>query len=251
MSVKSVLGAVALLCMICSPSLAERAMLFDTDAPTPSRGVHDRLEDLLRSDDRLVDDIMIQLAREKVYRPKFLDEVGLEQADIGPLEGDVVGGNPDGDVTIIVFFDYRCVPSKTSSSALARLLREDSNIRVVYKELPFLGEESLPSARVALALSRQSDLRYQQFHFSMMSDFGSSDLEASARLAHDLGADMKALAQDYRTGFITDKLTETEKLAEKLVVLETPVFIVGNRIHQGKLDFATLKSLVHRARLAE
>lgn len=223
-------------------------MLFDTDAPAPSRGVHDRLEDLLRSDDRLVDDIMIQLAREKVYRPKFLDEVGLEQADIGPLEGDVVGGNPDGDVTIIVFFDYRCVPSKTSSSALARLLREDANIRVVYKEFPYLGEESLPSARVALALSRQNPLHYQKYHFSMMSDFGSSDLEASARLARDLGADMKELAQDYQAAFIAEKLTETEKLAEKLVVLETPVFIVGNRIHQGKLGYDELIALVQKQR---
>ena len=77
-----------------------------------------------------------------------------------------VGGNPDGDVTLVEFFDYRCAYCRRVVSSMRALLDEDRELRVVFKELPVLGPDSERAARAALASRRQGG--YVPFHFALM-----------------------------------------------------------------------------------
>src|SRR5262249_31361134 len=81
-----------------------------------------------------------------------------------------VGGNPQGNVTIVEFFDYRCPYCKQMEPALESLLREDGNIRIVYKEFPILGKDSVYASHMALAAKKQG--KYDAFHAAMMATKG-------------------------------------------------------------------------------
>ncbi|HVH82006.1 MAG TPA: thioredoxin domain-containing protein, partial [Stellaceae bacterium] len=84
-----------------------------------------------------------------------------------------VAGNPNGNATLVEFFDYRCPYCKQVEPALERIVADDRQLRFVYKEFPVLGPESETAARVALAAKRQG--KYDAFHRAMMSAGGHID----------------------------------------------------------------------------
>ena len=104
---------------------------------------------------------------------------------------DPVGGNIMGDVTVVEFFDYRCGYCKRFSTALNEVLKEDDNVRVVFKELPVLGANSDLAARAAIAASRQN--LYNDFHKRMMELKGSFDESQLFSIAKDVGLDVERL----------------------------------------------------------
>ena len=86
-----------------------------------------------------------------------------------------VGGNPKGDVTIVEFFDYRCPFCKLVQPSIEALLEQDSNLRIIYKEYPILGEPSIFAARVALAARKQG--KFDAFHVAMMATKGEAAID--------------------------------------------------------------------------
>src|ERR1700740_3242330 len=65
------------------------------------------------------------------------------RAEVFDDPGSPVGGNPQGDVTIVEFFDYRCPYCKQVQPSLQKLLDQDRKLRFVYKEMPVLGAPSV------------------------------------------------------------------------------------------------------------
>ena len=105
-----------------------------------------------------------------------------------------VGGNPRGDVTIVEFFDYRCPYCKQVLPSLQVLLKEDHNLRFLYKEMPVLGPQSVTAARAALAAQRQG--KYEAFHNAMMATKGQITEETVYKVAGSVGLDVDRLKQD-------------------------------------------------------
>src|SRR5438874_7185901 len=105
-----------------------------------------------------------------------------------------VGGNPQGDVTIVEFFDYRCPYCKQVLPALQALLKEDRKLRFVYKELPVLGPQSVIAAHAALAAQRQG--KYEAFHTAMMATKGQITEETVYKVAGSVGIDIDRLKQE-------------------------------------------------------
>jgi protein-disulfide isomerase len=157
-----------------------------------------------------------------------------------------VGGNPQGDVTIVEFFDYRCPYCKQVQPSLQTLLKEDRNLRFVYKEMPVLGPASTVAARAALAARRQS--KYEAFHSAMMATKGQISEETVYKVAGSVGLDVDRLKEDMAAPEIERALKANLALADALNIRGTPGFIIGTHIVPGALDLEALKNMVAEAR---
>jgi protein-disulfide isomerase len=158
-----------------------------------------------------------------------------------------VWGNPKGDVTVVEFFDYRCPYCKRSLSQLRQLVSSDRNLRVVFKEYPILGPQSVLASRVAIASSAQG--KYLEMHNALMSHRGQFDEKSVMALARELGLDTDRLRADMKNPKVKEIIAEARWLANRLAISGTPAFVIGDELLPGYADLVTLKKLVLQARI--
>jgi protein-disulfide isomerase len=161
------------------------------------------------------------------------------------------GGNPAGDVTIVEFFDYRCPYCKEVEPSLEALLKEDGRIRVVYKEFPILGPESMIASRVSLAALKQSPQKYARLHLALMNAKGELSQESIMKAAEAAGLDIARIKTDMNGPEVDALIKRNYDLAEQLNLRGTPVFIIGNEMTPGAVDMPIFKKMVAEARKAE
>jgi protein-disulfide isomerase len=157
-----------------------------------------------------------------------------------------VAGNPKGDVTIVEFFDYRCPYCKQVEPALEALLKEDRQLRIVYKELPILGKDSVYATRAALAARKQA--KYDKFHTAMMAAKGQIDEKVILQVAASSGLDIERLKSDMKASEIDDIIKRNYDLAQALDIHGTPAFVIGDELVPGAIDIATMKQKVAAVR---
>ena len=157
-----------------------------------------------------------------------------------------VGGNPQGNATIVEFFDYRCPYCKEVQPSLETLLKQDPKLRIVYKEFPILGPVSMTAARAALAAQRQG--KYDAFHAAMMAARGNITDATVYQVAASVGLDVDRLKHDMAAPEIAQQLKANVALAETLDVHGTPALVVGDRVVPGAVDLSQLKTMVADAR---
>jgi protein-disulfide isomerase len=155
-------------------------------------------------------------------------------------------GNPDGDVTLVEFFDYRCPYCKRMTDTLAQLIQEDPKLRLVMKEYPILSQESLNAARAALAAQRQG--KYESFHFALMEGGGGFTDDEIMAVAESVGLDVAQLQADMQDSEIEEALRRNHSLAERVGVSGTPAFIVGDTLLPGATSLEQLRALIAEAR---
>ena len=157
-----------------------------------------------------------------------------------------VGGNLQGDVSIVEFFDYRCPYCKQVLPALQTLLDHDPKIRFIYKEMPVLGHESVVAAHAALGARRQG--KYEAFHAAMMGTRGQITEETVYKVAGSVGLDVDRLKKDMADPEIDHVLKANLALADALNIHGTPGFIIGDHIVPGAIDLAALQNMIADAR---
>ncbi len=155
-------------------------------------------------------------------------------------------GNPDGDVVIVEFFDYRCGYCRRVAPDLFAAINDDQGIRLVYKEFPILGDPSVLAARAALAARNQG--LYQPFHEALMfADIDFSEASIMA-LAESVGLDTDQLRADMEDPAIDEHLNTNYELAQALGIRGTPAFIIGDELVPGAVSRAELEALIAEAR---
>ena len=157
-----------------------------------------------------------------------------------------VGGNPQGDVSLVEFFDYRCPYCKQVQPTLETLLRKDPNLRFVYKEMPVLGPSSVVAAHAALAARLQG--KYEEFHNAMMAAKGQISDDVVYRVAGSVGLDIERLKRDMDSPEIDQAVKANLALADALDIRGTPGFVIGNHIIPGAVDLDALKDLIAESR---
>jgi len=157
-----------------------------------------------------------------------------------------VGGNPRGDVTVVEFFDYNCPHCRRAAETMARLTEEDRGLRVVYKELPILGPDSLVAARVALAAHAQG--KYLELHRALMATTEALTGPAVLEIARGLGLDETRLKADMGSAGITAAIEKNRALAQALGVSGTPAFVVGTDLVPGAIGLEAFRETIGRAR---
>jgi protein-disulfide isomerase len=147
-----------------------------------------------------------------------------------------VGGNPDGDITLVEFMDYRCGYCRRAVPEVAELLAEDGNIRLVIKEFPILGDASVVSSRFAVATKHVAgDDAYKQVHDALL-EFGGEPNEVTLRrLSDGLGLDSDAIMEAMDSDRVTDEINQTRELARRMQISGTPSFVLGSEMLRGYL----------------
>lgn len=162
-----------------------------------------------------------------------------------------VGGNPDGDLTIVSFFDYNCPFCKRTVEPLNRVLEADGQIRHVYKDWPILAASSVYGAKLALAARYQG--RYEPAYHALMGIEGGRVPEERMRQAIEAtDVDMARLETDAREhdAEITALLQRNNGQAEALGLRGTPVFLIGPFLVASALDEAGFRQVAADAREA-
>lgn len=157
-----------------------------------------------------------------------------------------VGGNPNGDVSLVEFFDYNCPYCRQVTPIMAEAESADPQLRVVYKEFPILGPNSTFSAKAALAVHRQG--KYVAFHKELMLDRGVANEAKVLRIATKIGVDVERMKSDMNDPAIAAMVERNLALAQALRINGTPGFIIGDQIVRGAVDLKTLRALIQEAR---
>jgi protein-disulfide isomerase len=157
-------------------------------------------------------------------------------------------GNPQGDVTLVMFTDYNCPYCRASAPAIERLLANDPRLRVVWREMPLLGPGSETAALAALAAARMG--KYPAFHRALFSGPHPQEggIEAAAKAA---GIALPKLAEQAKAPEIQAEIATNFALARQLGIEATPYFIVGNRTFKGAVGYDRLAEAVAAARSSD
>ena len=159
---------------------------------------------------------------------------------------DPVAGNPNGNVTIVEFFDVRCSYCKRLEAPMAELLKQDPNIRLVYKDLPVLGPASVLGARALLAAQKQG--RYEPMRNALMHTDIPITRDSLRAEAEQLKLDWPKMSQDMDAPDIDARIQKNMKLATALGIQGTPAMVIGNTLIPGAIDLQELKRVVADAR---
>jgi protein-disulfide isomerase len=236
------------LAVLLAGSLGAPARAAEPLTPEQKQAVEGIVHDYLLSHPEFLIEVA-RAAQEKIKQDKAADARQAIAAYRKELVADAtspVGGNPDGDVTIVEFFDYRCPYCKQVEPSLEALLKDDPKIRIVYKEFPILGPASLYASRMALAAGKQG--KYNAFHTAMMAVKGQITEETVRETAATAGVDVAKAQADMNAPDVEAVLRRNYKLAEALDIQGTPAFIIGDVLTPGAADIESLKKMIASAR---
>ena len=156
-----------------------------------------------------------------------------------------VGGNPDGDIVLVEFLDYRCGYCKRAHSEVAQLLESDGNIKLIVKELPILGDSSVLASRFAIAVKQVAgDDSYKAVGDALMSFQGDITMPALSRLGNTFGLDMGAVEARMISEEVTAEIAKTRALANTLAISGTPTFVMQDELLRGYLPLDQMQAIV-------
>ena len=160
-----------------------------------------------------------------------------------------VGGNPDGDITIVEFMDYRCGYCKRAYPEVASLLTQDGNIRHIIKEFPILGDQSVLAAQFAVATRLVAgDAAYEAVHNTLMEYRGDISIASLERIATTLDLDATAIRAEMNSDAVTQILQDNRTLGAQLQINGTPTFVVQDEMVRGYVPLDEMARIVADAR---
>lgn len=230
--------------------VAQPARAAEDMSPEQKKAIETVIKDYLMANPEVIVDAVEAMQKRKAAEAEAMAMSNLKNSNkqLRRDPNSYVGGNPDGDVTLVEFFDYRCGYCKKVHPVMAELLRTDKNIRVVYKEFPILGPQSKMASLVAIAANRVDPSKYLGFHNALMSAKGGLNQVAIQDIAAEAGFDMAALSQELRNPEIEQIVADNYELAKKLGITGTPGFVIGDTIVPGYINISQMRDLVEQAR---
>lgn len=205
------------------------------------------IKDYLLKNPEIIREAIINLQKKEVAQAAEKSKAAVQslakellQAPLSP-----VLGNPKADVTIVEFFDFRCGYCKRVAPVVQEILKTDPNVRVVFKQLPVLGPDSIYAAKAALAAHKQG--KYEAFHNALIAE-NALDEKTVIAVANKLGLDPLQLRLDIKSEEIAAEIDANIKLAEPLGINGTPGFVIGDNIAPGALDIEEMRQFIATAR---
>jgi protein-disulfide isomerase len=216
-------------------------------SPVSQAALEQAIEQYIRSHPEVIEQSLqtLEAKRQAEEQERRKTAIANRQSDLlhDPLSP--VSGNPNGKITLVEFFDYRCGFCKHAAGAVTQLQKDDPSVRVVYKDLPILGETSELAAKAALASRAQG--KHQAFHEALLASKNELSKAEVLHIAADVGLDTKRLEAEMAKPEWQTVIDRNRALARELGINGTPGFIVGTEMVPGALDLTTLKELIARA----
>lgn len=191
------------------------------------------IRDTIVNNPEIIRDALIELEKRQVaVQEKEQKERISKNADALFRQKDgLVAGNPNGDVTVVEFFDYNCGYCRRALPHILKLIENDKNVKVVFKELPIFGEKSEGAARAAIAAKKQG--KYLEMHSALFEKPGGNDLAKALRVAKTIGLDVAQLKKDMKDPSVQAEIDQAKDLADKLGIQGTPFYLVGDNVIPG------------------
>ena len=200
------------------------------------------VRDYILEHPEIVREAMVKLETKRVASLVEANRPSLETPYAGAWEG---AAKPE--VTLVAFMDYACGYCRATVPTIARLLKEDPGLRVVYRELPIISEASVPAARVSLLAAEAG--RFPAFHAAMYAEDG-VDNETILDAAKKAGLDMEKVKAELSNQTRNPAFAANIKLAQNLEAEGTPLLVVGDQVFYGAVSYETLKGAIDKARKA-
>lgn len=207
------------------------------------------IEDYLVSNPRILERMSTALTAERRSAEQEMTRIALTtyEDEIFNNPNDVILGNPDGDVTLVEFFDYNCGYCRQVVADVLALTEEDPDLKVILKEFPILSQGSSDAARVGVLVNRQGG-DYAAFHTALFSARGSIDAEAAFAAASSIGMNRMSLELDMNTPEVVEVIEGTYTVAQALGISGTPTFIIGDELIPGAVSKAELERRIANMR---
>ena len=159
------------------------------------------------------------------------------------------GGNPDGDLTLVEFTDYRCGYCRRAAPEVAELIEDDGDIRIVIKEFPILGEQSVLAARFAIAvLQREGDAAYKRVHDALIGFRGEIGRDTLTRIAENVDLSPGPILDHMDSDAVTEVIARNHQLASRLQITGTPTFVFEDRMMRGYVPLDKMRQIAARIR---
>ena len=160
-----------------------------------------------------------------------------------------VGGNLDGDITLVEFVDYKCSYCRKAAEIVRELLKEDDNIRFIVKEFPILGEASLTASKFAIAVKNiGGSEKYKLVHEILLTLTAEPNEIYLRRIATELKLDPNELFKEMKSDAVLKEISRTAELAQKLQISGTPTFILGGQFLRGFVPLEILLQVAQSER---
>ncbi|PIT70463.1 DsbA family protein [Bartonella tribocorum] len=170
--------------------------------------------------------------------------IHLLEKEIFHSPHDAILGNPNGKKVLVDFFDYNCSFCKSSYSYIENLIKEYPDLRVIVKDLPVLGSDSMAAHTVAYAFRKQFPEKYPQFHKTLLMYQGRANEAKAIKIAVSLGADEKKLRNAIKDPNLKNAFKENIQIASTLRITGTPSYIIGNKVFIGAAGQDILKQAI-------
>jgi len=175
--------------------------------------------------------------------------LSAEKASLTDPATSVIAGNPQGDVTLVEFMDYNCGFCKRAMEDVRALAKDDPKLKVVIKDFPILGPDSVEASRVAIAVKNQlQGQKYWDFHLKLMATKGRVNGAKAMEIAKEAGADIERVKKEMEAPATRAVIEQTVALGDRLGLTGTPAFIVGDEVVFGAVGQAALKQKIEAVR---
>jgi len=239
--------------LLASPAFAEQPATASTEpaaqfTPAQKTEIEAIVRNMLLTNPTLVADALDKVQEEMKAREAAAtsEKIRANRDRIYDNGGLAIGGNPQGDVTIVEFFDYNCGYCRSAHQELKQLLSEDKNIRIIYREFPILGPNSIIASRMALAANEQG--KYLEMHDKLFSSSSQLNADAMLKIAQDMGLNMTKVTAGISDPNMLVSLRGTIDLATDLGIRGTPAFIIGDKLFPGAMSLEQMRAAVAEAR---
>jgi protein-disulfide isomerase len=205
------------------------------------------VRDALKQDPSILRDAVVALQADESERAQEASRAAIAQVRSQLVTpADPVAGDPDGDVTIVEFFDTRCPYCRKLEPVMESFLSKDRKVRLVYKDLPILGPASILGTKALLAAQKQDAYgKMREAVMKLPPDTTIAEIETSARA---LGLDWPRMVHDMDDPAVQARIDANLKLARDLGIQGTPALVIGNDLVPGAVELPELQKAVADAR---
>ena len=167
------------------------------------------------------------------------------QTELYENPDDFIIGNPEGDITIVEFFDYNCGYCKRALADLNRVISKNPNVRVVLKDYPILNENSYELSQLSIAAGFQG--KYFEYHTELLNKPGRVTYQMAIDIAAEIGLDIEKLEQDFKSKEVNDMIANNKVLGYSLAVSGTPSYFIRDVNIRGAVGLETLQEVIDYA----
>ncbi|GJD36815.1 DsbA family protein [Methylobacterium aerolatum] len=234
---------------VATPVLAQNAAAPFTDAQRSA--IEGIIKDYLIKNPEVLQDALAEAEKRQVETQRLAQAAALKEARDLLTKGthDVVAGNPAGDVTLIEFFDYNCGYCRKALSDVQALIKSDPKLRVVIKDFPVLGQDSVEASEVAVAVANQiKGDKLFEFHQKLLESKGKVNGAKALQVAKDMGLDTAKVQKDMTAPEVKAAISENRGLGDRLGLSGTPAFIVGDEVIPGAVGVEPMRKTISDVR---